>query len=48
MTEEDLARFFVPEKLDSCYSNNRILIFNGYHIYFTAGLHRKLVRNGGY
>ena len=40
------AFLFVPEKLNRRYSKIRILIFNDSHIYFTTGIHRKMVSNG--
>ena len=38
---------FYLENLDRFCSKIRIIIFNGYHIYVTTGIHRKLVRYGG-
>ena len=47
LTEEDIARFFVVDNLDSCCSNIRLLVLNGCHIGVKMDIHRKLVINGG-
>ena len=47
VTEEDLARFFVLEKLDISFFKGRLLIFYGYHMYVAAVMRSKLVSNGG-
>ena len=46
LTEEDLALFFVLEKLEIYCGESRLLVVNDYHIDVTAGIYRKLVRNG--
>ena len=41
------ALLFFLYNFYSCCSNIILLIDNGYHIYFIAGIHRKLVNDGG-
>ena len=38
---------FVLEKLNICCSNKGLLVFNGYHVYFTTSIPRKLVSDEG-
>ena len=41
------AFLFVPEQLDISRGKLRLLIFYGYHLGVLAGVHMKLVSNGG-
>ena len=40
------AFLFVLDKLESCCSNSRLPIINGYHTYVTTGIHSKMVSDG--